>query len=221
MGNYSLWPIFMALDLPVPHSVEAQSSSSAEVNDQVSTVNVNDFAFPYANRVCFKFAAHGRWPAIKLYWYDGGMRPFTPDDLLEDGQSIPATGTLFVGDGGSILNGELVPAKRMRDYRTAKGLPEPRTAEGRRGGDGPPPEWIAAFKGGPATAGNFLNAAACSEAIALAGAAIRYSRKVFRAGECAPALRWNPETMEFTNAPEANQYLRREYRDGWTLTSEV
>jgi hypothetical protein len=27
--------------------------------------------------------------------------------------------------------------------------------------------------------------------------------------------------MEFTNAPDANQYLRREYRDGWTLTSEV
>ena len=35
MGNYSMWPIFMALDLPVPSSVEAQSSSSAEINDQV------------------------------------------------------------------------------------------------------------------------------------------------------------------------------------------
>jgi predicted dehydrogenase len=221
MGNYSLWPIFMALDLPVPFSVEAQSSSSAEVNDQVSTVFVNDFAFPYANRVCFKFAAHGRWPALKLYWYDGGMRPFTPDELLEDGQSIPATGTLFVGDGGSILNGELIPAKKMREYRTARGLPEPQGTESRRGPGGPPPEWIAAFKGGPATAGSFLNAAACSEAIALAGAAIRYSRKVFHADECAPALLWNAEAMEFTNAAEANPYLRREYRDGWTLTSEV
>jgi hypothetical protein len=221
MGNYSLWPIFMALDLPAPYSIEVQSSSSAEVNDQVSTINVNDFAFPYANRVCFKFAAHGRWPALKLYWYDGGMRPFTPDELLEDGKSIPATGTLFVGDGATILNGELIPAKRMRDYRTAKGLPEPQGPESRRGAGGPPPEWVAAFKGGPATAGNFLNAATCSEAIALAGAAIRYSRKVFKADQCAPALLWNAEAMEFTNAPEANQYLRREYRDGWTLTSEV
>jgi len=221
MGNYSLWPIFMALDLPVPYSIEAQSSSSAEVNDQVSTINVNDFAFPYANRVCFKFAAHGRWPALKLYWYDGGMRPFTPDELLEDGKSILATGTLFVGDGGTILNGELIPGKKMRDYRTAKGLPEPQGTESRRGPGGPPPEWVAAFKGGPATAGNFLNAAACSETIALAGAAIRYSRKVFQADQCAPALLWNAEAMEFTNAPEANRYLRREYRDGWTLTSEV
>jgi hypothetical protein len=86
MGNYSLWPIFAALDLPVPYSIEAQSSSSAEINDQVSSITMNDYAFPYANRVCFKFAAHGRWPALKLFWYDGGMRPFTPDELSEDGK---------------------------------------------------------------------------------------------------------------------------------------
>ena len=69
---------------------------------------------------------------------------------------------------------------KMRDYRTAKGLPEPQGTEGRRGGPAAvPPEWIAAFKGGPATAGSLLNAASCSEAIALAGAAIRYRRKIF------------------------------------------
>jgi hypothetical protein len=220
MGNYSLWPIFTALDLPVPYSIEAQSSSSAEVNDQVSSITMNDFAFPYANRVCFKFAAHGRWPALKLFWYDGGMRPFTPDELLEDGKSIPATGTLFVGDTGAILNGELIPAKRMQDYRIAKGLPQPEGTENRRaGGGGAAPEWIGAFKGGPPSAGNFSNAAHCSEAIALAGAAIRYSRKVFNEDHCAPALLWDPGAMEFTNAAEANQYLRREYRDGWKLTS--
>ncbi|HVO10335.1 MAG TPA: Gfo/Idh/MocA family oxidoreductase [Vicinamibacteria bacterium] len=219
MGNYSLWPIFMALDLPVPYSIEAQSSSSAQVVDQVSTITVNDYAFPYANRVCFKFAAHGRWPALKLYWYDGGTRPFTPDELLEDGESIPATGTLFVGDQGSILNGELIPAKKMRDYRTARGLPEPSATDSGRGArSAAPPEWVAAFRGGQATAGSFLNAANCSEAIALAGAAIRYSRKVFHEGHCAPALLWDAKAMQFTNASEANPYLRREYREGWKLT---
>lgn len=148
------------------------------------------------------------------------MRPFTPDQLLEDGQSIPATGTLFIGDAGVILNGELIPAKNMQDYRTAKGLPQPQATEGRRGGGtGAVPEWVGAFKGGPATAGNFVNAANCSEAIALAGAAIRYSRRVFNEGHCAPALLWDADAMAFTNAAEANQYLRRDYRDGWKLTS--
>ncbi len=193
MGNYSLWPIFMALELPVPHSVEAQSSSSAEINDQVSTIKMNDFAFPYANRVCFKFKAHGQWPAVKLYWYDGGMRPFTPDELAEDGKSIPATGTLFIGDRGVILNNELIPAKKMQEYRAAKGIPEPQGRGGRGGsGGGGDAEWIAAFRGGPPSAGNFLNAANCSESIALAGAAIRYNRKIFNENRCAPALAVGP-----------------------------
>ena len=223
MGNYSLWPIFMALDLPVPQSVEAQSSSSCEINDQVSTIKMNDFAFPYANRVCFRFAAHGRWPAMKLYWYDGGMRPFTPDELAEDGKAIPATGTLFIGDKGVILNNELIPAKKMREYRTAKGIPEPAQGgsggRGGGGGGGAESEWIAAVKGGAPSTGNFLNAANCSEAIALAGAAIRYSRKIFNENRCAPALQWDLENMKFINAGEANPYLKREYRDGWTLTA--
>lgn len=218
MGNYSLWPIFTALELPVPYSIEAQSSSSVEINDQVSSVKMNDFAFPYANRVCFKFAAHGRWPALKLYWYDGGMRPFTPDELLEDGKSLPATGTLFIGDKGIILNNELIPAKKMKEYRAAKGIPEPQ--EGRRvRGAGGETEWLAAVKGGPASAGNFLNAANCSETIALAGAAIRYRRRVFQENRCAPALLWDAERMKFTNAPDADPYLTREYREGWKLTS--
>jgi len=129
---------------------------------------------------------------------------------------------LFVGDKGVILNNELVPAKKMREYRTAKGIPEP--AQGGRGGrggggGGGETEWAAAVKGGPASAGNFLNAANCSEAIALAGAAIRYSRKIFNENHCAPALQWDRENMKFTNAAEANQFLNRQYRDGWQLTS--
>ena len=119
-----------------------------------------------------------------------------------------------------ILNNELVPAKKMQDYRTAKGIPEPQPR--RRGGDvgvGLAADWVAAIKGGPASGGNFIDGANCAEAIALAGAAIRYGRKIFHEDNCAPALLWNAQAMEFTNASDANQYLRREYRDGWTLKS--
>jgi hypothetical protein len=139
--------------------------------------------------------------------------------LSAEGKSIPATGTLFVGDAGMILNNELIPAKKMQDYRTAKGISEPQPRRGGEVGVGLAADWIAAAKGGPASAGNFVNGANCAEAIALAGAAIRYSRKTFRAGNAAPALLWNEKAMEFTNASDANQYLRREYRDGWKLTN--
>jgi hypothetical protein len=146
------------------------------------------------------------------------MRPFTPEALSAEGKSIPATGTLFVGDAGMILNNELVPAKKMQEYRTAKGLPDPQPRQ-REAGIGLGAEWVAAVKGGPASAGNFVNAANCAEAIALAQAAIRYSRNAFHAEQSAPALLWNAQAMEFTNASDANQYLRREYRDGWALTN--
>jgi predicted dehydrogenase len=216
MGNYSLWPIFMALDLPVPYSVEAQSSSSCDIHDQVSAIAKNDFAFPYANRLCFKFAAHGPWPALKLYWYDGGMRPFTPDDVAEDGKSLPSAGTLFIGEKGTILNSDLVPAKKMQSYRASKGEAQ---GAATRTSAASTAEWIAAFQGGPPSDGNFLNAANCSETIALAGAAIRYSRNVFNENRCAPALLWDAENMRFTNASEANRYISREYREGWKLES--
>ena len=167
-------------------------------------MKMNDFAFPYANRTCFKFA-HSQWPALKLYWHDGGMRPFPPDELLEDGRSIPVTGTLFIGDKGVILNDDLIPAKNMQEYCAAKGLPQPQAGRGDRGGGGAggggcDAEWIAAFRGGPASAGNFLNAANCPEAIALAGAAIRHSRKMFNENRCAPQLLWDREAMKFANA---------------------
>jgi hypothetical protein len=73
-------------------------------------------------------------------------------------------------------------------------------------------------RGGPASAGNFLNAATCSKTIALAGAA-RCSRKIFNENRCAPALQWDQESMKFTNAADANVYLKPNYREGWTLTT--
>ena len=49
--------------------------------------------------------------------------------------------------------------------------------------------------------------------------AIGYCRKIFNEDRCARALLWDGEGMKFTNIPEANEYLTRNYRDGWKLTS--
>jgi len=224
MGNYSLWPIFTAFDLPVPYSIEAQCSSSCQIDDSVSTITANDFAYPYANRIKFKIAAHGSWPEINLYWYDGGMRPWTIPELEEDKRSMPATGSLFVGDKGVILDNAIIPASKNAAYRQAKGLPAAPAGRGGRGGGGggggeggATGLWVNAFKGGPASPGNFINAANCAEAIALAGAAMRYSRKNFGENKAVGPLLWDKDAMKFTNMPEANQYLVREYRPGWEL----
>ena len=31
-------------------------------------------------------------------------------------------------------------------------------------------------------------------------------------------LEWEPESMTFPNAPDAEKFLRRSYREGWSLT---
>ncbi|MFC2124763.1 Gfo/Idh/MocA family protein [Bacteroidota bacterium] len=212
MGNYSLWPIFMALDLGVPESIEALPSAHSQIIDQVSKVQPNDFAFPHACQIRFKFPARGSNGPIDLYWYDGGMRPLTPPELEQDDQQMPATGTMFVGDKGKILRNQLIPEKKMLDYLGVDKIPE----EERRRGDRNA-EWIAAFKGGKPSAGNFQNAKDVTETINLGGVALRISRKNFKANITTPPLKWDSKNMKVTNIPEANEYLYREYREGWEL----
>ena len=70
---------------------------------------------------------------------------------------------------------------------------------------------------GPASSGTFLYAGNCSEAIALAGAAIPYSSGIFHENRCALALQWRHETRRFKK-PRNQPVFEREYRKGWTLT---
>ncbi|HET6569074.1 MAG TPA: gfo/Idh/MocA family oxidoreductase, partial [Rhodothermales bacterium] len=69
-------------------------------------------------------------------------------------------------------------------------------------------EWIKAAKEGTHTESNFDFAGPLTEAVLLGSVAIRYGGgKLF----------WDSPNMKITNAPEANQYLHYQYRDGWTL----
>jgi hypothetical protein len=213
MGNYSLLPIFLTLDLPVPNSIEALTSSYVEINDQISEVKMNDYSFPNASQVRFKFPATGDKPPISLYWYDGGMRPYAPEALEIDKKTVPATGTMYIGDKGVILGGQIYPEKRKLEYLAGKEAPKPQE---RRAGYGDS-EWVTAFKGGKPSGGNFISAGNCAEAICLGGAAIRFARMNFNEGRTTGPLEYDAQNMQFTNRPEANPFLVREYRKGWEL----
>ncbi len=224
MGNYSMWPIYSALDLPIATSVQADVSAHCEIDaNGVSRIRPNDFSFPQCNKIRFTFPAHGSWGPLTLYWYDGGVRPNLPDELAAEGKTLPGTGRMFVGDKGVILDSALVPEKKMRDYQQAKGITPPAAPEGGRGGRGgargPADEWVTAFKNNTESPGDFQKAAAVTEGINLAGVASRVSRKTFAGGggRTAPLLSWDAANLKFTNFSEANQYLSRDYRNGWKL----
>ncbi len=205
MGNYSLWPLFMAFDLDAPVSIEATPSFTCEIIDHVSGIQENNVSFPYAGTIRFKFSARGKMPPLDIYWYDGGMRPPTPEELEMDNKEMPSSGMMFVGDSGKILGDfrgnrpKIIPEKKMREYQQPK-----KTAERKTSRDS---EWINAFKGGKPSPGNFENVKACAETICLGAVALRIGRKI----------EYDSGNMKITNIPEANEFLYRKYRKGWEL----
>jgi len=207
MGHYSLWPMFLTLGVKTPPlSAEAYATTTRTVIDQVSKNVENNVAFPYSCIVRFKFPKQETLPAFDLFWYDGGMKPHTPEELEVDGKDLPQEGMMFVGDKGKILGGFrnedpiLIPDSKMKSYLNGQALPK---VEPERSDD----KWIDAFREKKQSPGSFLLAGPISETINLGAIALRTRKKII----------YDSAKMEITNLPEANQFLKREYRPGWEL----
>lgn len=211
MGIYSLWPVFTTLDLPTPVSAEAWATHQCTIVDQVSRVIKNDYSYPTACTLRFKFAARGSLPAFDLFWYDGGMKPRLPAELESQNVELAREGILFVGDQGSILAGfhGQNPLRYARGKCAPLATKTPLPQAPKRGpwDTGRYDEWVQAVQGGPQSPGCFLNAGAISDAVNLGTVALRAGKKVL----------FDSAAMKITNAPEANKFLRREYRQGWEL----
>jgi predicted dehydrogenase len=207
MGIYSLWPVFVGLGLEAPRSAQAWATHTCTINNHVSRTVHNDFSYPTACNLRFQFAPRAGMPALDLFWYDGGMKPRLPREVEAHGTEMGREGILFVGDQGAIMAGFHGQEPRL----FAKGLSRPLELDltdsqgARRGGRHNP--WLDACKGGKPSPGSFLHAAAITDAVNLGTVALRAGKKVV----------FDSETMKITNVPEANQYLRREYREGWVL----
>jgi hypothetical protein len=212
MGHYSLWTVFNALELSGPTSIEPMFSHECEFRGVVSTTVANDFSFPMAGAVRFRYPAHGQRPAIDLVWYEGGMRPPIPEELDEDHKELPAEGMMFVGDKGKILAGfrvespRLIPEKRMSGYPPPA---DPAQRQQRTPGEIPAGirNFVTACRGGAPSPGSFTNAWPISEAVNLYAVALRSRRR----------LLYDAAGMKVTNVPDANKYLSRQYRKGWEL----
>jgi len=195
MGIHNLAPVFSALKLGPPETV--QGSSTPVFPETV----------PVACMVHYQFPARGDMPALKLHWYDGGLLPERPAELEENRQLDPEDGILFIGDKGKMLvtgwGGEhprLLPESRDKEYkRPAPTLPR---------SIGHHKEWIQACKTGSPTRSNFDFAGPLTEAVLLGSVCIR------NAGE---KLVWDSDNLKITNDQDANKFLHYEYRQGWSL----
>ncbi|MCS7265754.1 MAG: Gfo/Idh/MocA family oxidoreductase [Armatimonadetes bacterium] len=181
---------FLALNLGYPTSVLAISSGH------------NGETFPKWSIVHYEFPSRGDLPPVRLTWYDGGQRPSA--DLLKDilkGEQIPDNGHLFIGDKGVMFNGRLLPADKFRDYKP----PEPTLPRAPK--ENHYLEWVQACKTGSKTMSNFGFASLVTEVVLLGNVALLTGEKI----------EFEPLTMKAKGCPEADRYIRREYRKGWTL----
>ena len=132
-------PVFRALKLGAPTSVEASST------------RVNTETYPVGSMITFHFPARGDMAPVKLVWYDGGLRPPRPA-AIKEGDVMGTNGLLLVGDDDAVLMSDwnswrMYPEERAKQYGTPP-MTLPRSA-------GHHLEWIEACKGGPAAGSNF------------------------------------------------------------------
>jgi hypothetical protein len=196
MGCHLFNMAFRALKLGHPTSVEAVSSGC------------NGETYPAWSTVTYQFSARGDLPPVEWVWYDGvkdGKPNLPPAEVLAGLPKMPDEGgTLLVGDRGLMFSPnetdqfQLLPEDRFRDYKAPPTLPV---------SPGHHKEWIQACKGGATALSNFAYAALLTEVVLLGNVAVRVGKK----------LAWDGPNMKAVGCPEANQYLRHDYRKGWSL----
>jgi len=188
LGSHWIDLPFWALGLRAPRTVAA---SGPPAHPEIA---------PASMQVAYEYGPRDDMPAVQLTWYQGEAKP----EPWKAG-TIPRwdSGVLFVGDKGLLLSDYgkhlLLPEDRFREYRR----PEPTISAS----IGHHAEWIRACKTGSPTTCHFEYAGWLTEANHLGNVA-------FRAGK---PLEWDAEALRAPNAPEAEPFLRRDYRKGWTL----
>lgn len=179
---------FWALELTAPLTIEA---SGPPPHPEIA---------PASMTATYEFPARDRHPPVRLTWYQGSPRP-----TLWIKNKIPRwdSGVLFVGDKGMLLSDYgkhvLLPEKQFADFKR----PEPFIPKSL----GHWQEWIHACKTGAPTTCNFEYAGKLTESNHLGNVAYRAGKK----------LHWDAKALKATNCPEADAFIRREYRAGWRL----
>lgn len=211
MGIYSLWPVFTTLGLSAPVSAEAWATHTCKLVDQVSVTVRNDFSYPTACSIRFKFAPRPDMPNLNLFWYDGGMKPRLPEEIERLNVEMSREGILFIGDKGIILAGYFGQDPELYAHGKRERLfpeqPQPNAGQWESDAVEHNKVWRGALQGGPQSPGSFLNAGPISDAVSLGTIALRAGKKVL----------FDSSEMKITNVAAANKYMFREYRKGWEL----
>lgn len=192
-GCHIFDPVFTALGVLTPLSLSAQVESQ------------HDEVWPAWSVIDYEFAGSAMTvgKTIRASWSDGGKQPDKrTSPHLADDYTLPNSGSMIIGEDGTLVlphiaHPELHPVEKFRNYPRPK--LEPRNHYH---------EFVEAALGNGTAGAGFDFSGPLAEAVLLGTIAGRFPGK---------RLEWNADRMRFTNARDANDWLRRKYRNGWKV----
>ncbi len=192
--------VHWALELGHPAAVEAEGPP------------VDADSAPEWLTVRYEYPPRGDKPAVRLTWSVGPEQQYTgetpvphPTGRMPVPQRLAdwKEGVLFVGERGKLV-ADFTRFKLLSPTQSAESVPHslPKSI-------GHHQEFITACKEGGTTSCNFDYAGVLTQAVLLGNVAYRSGR----------SIEWDPAGMTIPNAPQAEKYLRRPYRNGWEIPS--
>jgi len=195
MGSHTMDLLWNAVDARLPTSAE---SKGEKYNPDVTPVECTS---------TFEHPANAWRGPIKVSWYQGGAMPESPKpfvDLrrIDHGIMLEGTQGTLIADFGSRMIIPFGDKSDMTYYKPReKEAVLPNLGEFQK-------QWLDACKDpSRQTACNFGYSADMIEQMLLGLVAYRAGKKI----------EYDAVAGKVTNAPEANEFLRRTYRKGWTL----
>lgn len=165
---------------------------------------MNDEVWPAQTQVDYTFPGTPYTAAdtLRITWYDGGRLPNTNDSHVPRTTALPRSGSLLIGEQGSLVlphvgEPQLYPQDRFAD-RTIEPAENLNHYHG----------WVDGCLTGKQPSDGFDYAGRLTEAVLLGNIAVRFRKTT---------LHWDAAAMRVVNLEEANRWITRTYREGWEI----
>jgi predicted dehydrogenase len=209
--------------LPINFPTEVECSSTTNWKGFFDEADYSD-SCPASSIIHIKFPRKDGKGDIKFTWLDGGLLPERPQELAPD-ESLGSWGSgyIFEGTKGKLMGNYdsapvLLPTTRMKDLNLKQAVPRIPGQEA-----GHYTQWVDACRAGYGKmqlSSPFEYAGPFTEAVLMGNLALRSYAMRGPNGQGYPGrkkLLWDAKNMKITNFDEANQFVKREYRKGWSL----
>ncbi|MBS1599784.1 MAG: Gfo/Idh/MocA family oxidoreductase [Bacteroidetes bacterium] len=228
MACHIMAPAFAVAGLGYP--VSAECSVATKYIENWNKAYYPDSG-PISSHITLTFKGKDGKPDVELHWMDGGIQPTRPaelgaNEMMGDG----GNGVIFHGTKGKMMCGtygidpKLLPTSRTNEVNVPKTI-----ARVPGGDDGHYGAWVEAAMAGYGSdkaknlSSHFDIAGPLTESVLMGNLAIRsYDIRKKKGNDYDyPGrfikLLWDGPNMKITNFDEANQFVKRTYRDGWSL----